>query len=124
MFFFSSRRRHTRCYRDWSSDVCSSDLVRGRRLWKLYPVEFCTAVEAPEQERQRLTEMSERELHPGEAVEHPADHEAQGVGAGLERPLPHRALQQPVAGQDGMGRDRVGGMKIDQRAERLRALPE
>src|SRR5207245_3237216 len=26
MFFFSSRRRHTRCYRDWSSDVCSSDL--------------------------------------------------------------------------------------------------
>src|SRR6266852_7348884 len=27
VFFFSSRRRHTRCYRDWSSDVCSSDLV-------------------------------------------------------------------------------------------------
>src|SRR6266542_2209334 len=26
LFFFSSRRRHTRCYRDWSSDVCSSDL--------------------------------------------------------------------------------------------------
>src|SRR2546429_1954906 len=24
-FFFSSRRRHTRCSRDWSSDVCSSD---------------------------------------------------------------------------------------------------
>src|SRR4030042_3212768 len=24
--FFSSRRRHTRCSRDWSSDVCSSDL--------------------------------------------------------------------------------------------------
>src|SRR5215813_5372148 len=27
-FFFSSRRRHTRCGRDWSSDVCSSDLSR------------------------------------------------------------------------------------------------
>src|SRR5207245_7678530 len=27
--FFSSRRRHTRCYRDWSSDVCSSDLFIG-----------------------------------------------------------------------------------------------
>src|SRR5207245_3486482 len=26
VFFFSSRRRHTRCYRDCSSDVCSSDL--------------------------------------------------------------------------------------------------
>src|SRR3989337_2766882 len=28
-FFFSSRRRHTICYRDWSSDVCSSDLESG-----------------------------------------------------------------------------------------------
>src|SRR6266498_5274825 len=28
-FFFSSRRRHTRCGRDWSSDVCSSDLAEG-----------------------------------------------------------------------------------------------
>src|SRR2546421_7411217 len=27
-FFFSSRRRHTRSDRDWSSDVCSSDLFR------------------------------------------------------------------------------------------------
>src|SRR2546422_7509919 len=27
LFFFSSRRRHTRCSRDWSSDVCSSDLI-------------------------------------------------------------------------------------------------
>src|SRR5207248_7978024 len=26
-FFFSSRRRHTRSYGDWSSDVCSSDLA-------------------------------------------------------------------------------------------------
>src|SRR5256884_963327 len=31
-FFFSSRRRHTRCSRDWSSDVCSSDLADGRTL--------------------------------------------------------------------------------------------
>src|SRR5437868_10518502 len=30
-FFFSSRRRHTRSKRDWSSDVCSSD------LWKVPP---------------------------------------------------------------------------------------
>src|SRR2546429_8118 len=34
VFFFSSRRRHTRCSRDWSSDVCSSDLGAGRRaVW-------------------------------------------------------------------------------------------
>src|SRR6266436_7201413 len=31
-FFFSSRRRHTRCSRDWSSDVCSSDLGPDRLL--------------------------------------------------------------------------------------------
>src|SRR6266496_5779003 len=30
-FFFSSRRRHTRSLRDWSSDVCSSDLDRVTR---------------------------------------------------------------------------------------------
>src|SRR6266498_5992008 len=31
-FFFSSRRRHTRCGRDWSSDVCSSDLEVRKRI--------------------------------------------------------------------------------------------
>src|SRR6266436_4888491 len=30
LFFFSSRRRHTRCSRDWSSDVCSSDLAAAK----------------------------------------------------------------------------------------------
>src|SRR5215204_7141635 len=32
-FFFSSRRRHTRSLCDWSSDVCSSDLLRDRPAW-------------------------------------------------------------------------------------------
>src|SRR5205814_8037916 len=32
IFFFSSRRRHTRCLSDWSSDVCSSDLFAGKRV--------------------------------------------------------------------------------------------
>src|SRR5207248_7621227 len=31
-FFFSSRRRHTRSYGDWSSDVCSSDLVESMTI--------------------------------------------------------------------------------------------
>src|SRR5205814_7421680 len=34
LFFFSSRRRHTRCLSDWSSDVCSSDLTE-KRLWSV-----------------------------------------------------------------------------------------
>src|SRR3989449_10414770 len=37
IFFFSSRRRHTRCSRDWSSDVCSSDLV-----WIVDPLDGTT----------------------------------------------------------------------------------
>src|SRR5437899_6031642 len=44
-FFFSSRRRHTRCLSDWSSDVCSSDLdLQFSRStvtsidWKTYPI--------------------------------------------------------------------------------------
>src|SRR5690625_4465607 len=32
LFFFSSRRRHTRWPRDWSSDVCSSDLLNDNRI--------------------------------------------------------------------------------------------
>src|SRR6516164_11536444 len=34
-FFFSSRRRHTRWNCDWSSDVCSSDLLRGIPIGRL-----------------------------------------------------------------------------------------
>src|SRR5690554_1223784 len=43
LFFFSSRRRHTRCGRDWSSDVCSSDLpkiVPEKRLGTAYSLIF------------------------------------------------------------------------------------
>src|SRR2546429_1936260 len=46
-FFFSSRRRHTRCSRDWSSDVCSSDLAThaGGSLYEYcYIPDFATAV--------------------------------------------------------------------------------
>src|SRR5699024_11875647 len=37
-FFFSSRRRHTRSKRDWSSDVCSSDLIWNIPLLILIPL--------------------------------------------------------------------------------------
>src|SRR5688500_19970898 len=42
MFFFSSRRRHTRLQGDWSSDVCSSDLCLG---WEI--MTSCKSVGAP-----------------------------------------------------------------------------
>src|SRR3989337_3102310 len=36
LVFFSSRRRHARCCRDWSSDVCSSDLEHTSELQTAY----------------------------------------------------------------------------------------
>src|SRR5690606_39922383 len=48
-FFFSSRRRHTRFSRDWSSDVCSSDLwllnqfpqeILGEKVYKQFGTQF------------------------------------------------------------------------------------
>src|SRR5258705_9544270 len=39
-FFFSSRRRHTRCLSDWSSDVCSSDLRTSRYQRHSYGTPF------------------------------------------------------------------------------------
>src|SRR5690625_7277576 len=46
IFFFSSRRRHTRWPRDWSSDVCSSDLKQ-----ILWGSETATEAEVREMER-------------------------------------------------------------------------
>src|SRR5690554_907705 len=46
VFFFSSRRRHTRCGHDWSSDVCSSDLIhcsckrRKRSFYRKYVQQY------------------------------------------------------------------------------------
>src|SRR5258707_3511009 len=39
VFFFSSRRRHTRYWRDWSSDVCSSDLNYERPIYYSAPAQ-------------------------------------------------------------------------------------
>src|SRR5699024_11358674 len=45
-FFFSSRRRHTRSKRDWSSDVCSSDLkiFNNCSLLNIFPIIICFAM--------------------------------------------------------------------------------
>src|SRR5207245_7547692 len=51
IFFFSSRRRHTRCYRDWSSDVCSSDLA-GFPSAELDHLQFLCTVDGTRAERE------------------------------------------------------------------------
>src|SRR5690606_40094544 len=53
-FFFSSRRRHTRFSRDWSSDVCSSDLILTGTIAQVLPavenkaIQFRISLEDPE----------------------------------------------------------------------------
>src|SRR6266508_1398736 len=47
LFFFSSRRRHTRWPRDWSSDVCSSDLAPQAQYLPSQPRRFERDVERP-----------------------------------------------------------------------------
>src|SRR5688500_19859201 len=46
LFFFSSRRRHTRLQGDWSSDVCSSDLVQDVDPLAAQPLRHGRGVEA------------------------------------------------------------------------------
>src|ERR1039458_35766 len=81
IFFFSSRRRHTRCLSDWSSDVCSSDLyaapanvvecwvhsVTGKRLDKL------TVQQSPNAVREKFLATNLPLL------ESPADYETTGI---------------------------------------------
>src|SRR6266852_9842102 len=57
--FFSIRRRHTRCYRDWSSDVCSSDLEPHECASLLRPCQQrdsaqCLAKQPPRSEERRV----------------------------------------------------------------------
>src|SRR5207253_8571898 len=62
-FFFSSRRRHTRWPRDWSSDVCSSDLPRRRRQAGAAAEKRCVAVS-----RRRHREFFRTERHAPDCV--------------------------------------------------------
>src|SRR6266498_5547341 len=55
LFFFSSRRRHTRCGRDWSSDVCSSDLSWIRRSCARSSSNVQRFVGSPSKRRKRTT---------------------------------------------------------------------
>src|SRR5437762_13612082 len=64
VFFFSSRRRHTRYIGDWSSDVCSSDLhtSRGSALSSRRRRDqlLISGVSCPDQNRSRRREAADR----------------------------------------------------------------
>src|SRR6266702_5938578 len=93
-FFFSSRRRHTRWPRDWSSDVCSSDLVlvapdRHEFLGELSLVDREAEVHAPRRGQQ-------------EEIAFPYDAEMLQEEAALEELLPGR-LALPLRDCDAPG---------------------
>src|SRR5690606_41024102 len=64
--FFSSRRRHTRFSRDWSSDVCSSDLASG--LTVEFPGFLKAYVEDQEEDAQEEKEVRLPKLKVGDRV--------------------------------------------------------
>src|SRR5215510_12987239 len=95
-FFFSSRRRHTRWPRDWSSDVCSSDLPallstvrssvhRARSRWQAYGAPHRAAV------RGIATRSSGRD--------HRRERVADGSGPRPPQHASHRADPQKVTGE-------------------------
>src|SRR5947199_2491966 len=57
--FFSSRRRHTRCLSDWSSDVCSSDLIEDKGAEN--PSDVTAIVLLKEKIKDVLETLTERE---------------------------------------------------------------
>src|SRR5699024_12059536 len=63
LFFFSSRRRHTRSKRDWSSDVCSSDLIAVREP-RLVPEEVRRLTSSRTRRRKRYSEESLKNWYP------------------------------------------------------------
>src|SRR5690606_39646455 len=67
-FFFSSRRRHTRFSRDWSSDVCSSDLVKGYMNHERATLENITNARSKAVSAQSVTEKAEAETQLTEAL--------------------------------------------------------
>src|SRR2546429_1670511 len=112
-FFFSSRRRHTRCSRDWSSDVCSSDLMGGFAEVPRQTREV--AVGIPDQSRYQRTvlEMFAQRVHELVILEigqKNLERGARSINEGLDRGvviLTPAARMDEVEGHRGRGPDEV-----------------
>src|SRR5438046_296093 len=85
-FFFSSRRRHTRLVSDWSSDVCSSDLVSSPQPWS-----WARPREIPDPTR--------RSPSPGRRTAHPP--RSRDVHSGFEREGRKEAIQRLIEEEGG-----------------------
>src|SRR3989442_8778258 len=89
-FFFLSRRRHTRCGRDWSSDVCSSDLFVQEALEEQVVLDGVDPRDAEHVSDDRVgggtSALSRHPVLAGKAHEVPVDEEELGQ-SGLLVPL-------------------------------------
>src|SRR5690606_40392362 len=92
--FFSSRRRHTRFSRDWSSDVCSSDLASERIV----------ARPTPRQSRIRIRPASQGEWNRADDRERSSriPERTRIAGLALPRRSPSTALEPQVLGDGGL----------------------
>src|SRR6266704_5946979 len=81
LFFFSSRRRHTSSKRDWSSDVCSSDLHRPKAVWRVAQ-EIRDRHFAGEQKRDGTREEPDEEEQTSEGLQDGSQAEQRGDGHG------------------------------------------
>src|SRR6266508_5355939 len=79
-FFFSSRRRHTRWPRDWSSDVCSSDLEVQEELDKVVREHSFSDKDRPQPKPSQVEEWP---------VLTPGQEDAQSSTPGAPRQRPH-----------------------------------
>src|SRR5205814_3961506 len=90
-FFFSSRRRHTRCLSDWSSDVCSSDLVCSflRRLHPIAGIRRGARLPSPAKQslcsQQNAHRLSQREVDRNPCLSRGERHQEIGRASCRER---------------------------------------
>src|SRR5215217_8719312 len=99
-FFFSSRRRHTRYWRDWSSDVCSSDLRA--RVGGVSPPDDAQAEERGDDGEPQLGSAGEEVLDGG-----------QDAVAGAALPRRRAGVRQAVPTQARLARYQAAGRSGD-----------
>src|SRR3989449_6098273 len=113
-FFFSSRRRHTRCSRDWSSDVCSSDLDVALHGGDPFPTERLTGPQPP-----LAGDQLEAAVAPGNGAHHDGLQQPGLTNGGLE--LLQRRGVDVTARLIRVGAD-VGDRQLDETPFALRFL--
>src|SRR6266481_8338038 len=122
IFFFSSRRRHTRWNCDWSSDVCSSDLLELSVEENL--IIFAKLYGVPRQKRERLIDELLEAVELTKWRSAPVKHLSGGMRRRVEiaRGLVHEPriffLDEPTTGLDPVSRVNVWEMLQKIKSER------